>query len=175
MPNPLSSLEHAKDLPLWAQVLLAARMAHRAALAAPPTVPAAQRAALVAGCEAIVRCARAGERLKAELNTIRLAVDVQPVADLHGATLSLQAAADAAHAAHDSTDFSAAETACVNSAGNAVRHASLAKGLNPLQASIFAAGDLDLLRFACEESRIGRYDALGDAVLGRLPPVNAPG
>src|SRR5258705_95786 len=84
------------------------------------------------------------------------------------AAIASQLVADAAHAAEDSTDFSAAESSCVGSIGRCLDAAASSKGMNPLQARILIASDLDLIRFACQEARIGRYDGVGDQVLSRL-------
>ena len=162
------------ELPLWAQVLLASRLVRRAALWLPDDLPAETRQTLLAACDAMDRCAIAGECLKAERAVIEKAANMQPVADACGAVNAVYYAADAAHAAHDSLDFSAAESACTSSAGKAMAEAGKSTGLNPLQVRIFAAADVDLLRFACKEAGVGRYGGLGTAVMERLCPVYPP-
>lgn len=162
------------ELPLWAQVLLASRLTRRAALWMPEDVPDETRQTLLKACDAIDRCAIAGDWLKAERAVIEKAANMQPVADACGAVNAVYYTADAAHAAHDSLDFSAAESACTSSAGKAMAEAGKSTGLNPLQVRIFAAADVDLLRFACKEAGVGRYDGLGTAVMGRLCPVYPP-
>lgn len=162
------------DLPLWAQVLMASRLVRRAALWLPDDVPEETRQTLLAACDAMDRCAIAGEWLKAERAVVEQAANMDPVADACGAVSAMYYAADATHAAHDSLDFSAAESACTSSAGKAMAEAGKSTGLNPLQVRIFAAADVDLLRFACKEAGVGRYDGLGNGVMERLCPVYPP-
>jgi hypothetical protein len=174
MPNAIFELDTIKDLPLWAQVLMASRMVRRAVLALPPGVPESGPRILLAGCDAMDQCAKAGQNLRSEKAAIGRAERFQPSTITHAAALAMECAADATLAAEASLDFGAAEVACVNSAQRAMTHASESPGLAPLQAQIFMAADLDLLRFACKEARVGRYDGLGEAVFGRMTPVHPP-
>lgn len=174
MPEALFDIGVHRGMPLWAQVLAASRMARRAALALPRDVPEASREALLAGCEALDRCCAAGERLSAEMPAIVRARDLRPAGALEGAVAVFRSAADAAHAAQDSLDFSAAESACEGSVGRALHEAGGAVGLNPLQARVLAASDVDVLAFNCREFRVGRYDGVGREVMQRLHPVHPP-
>lgn len=163
-----------RELPLWAQVLMASRLVRRAALWLPDDVPEQTRRLLLEGCDAMDRCAIAGERLKAEQAVIEKAAGIQPVADACAAVNAMYYAADATHAAHDSLDFSAAESACTSSVGKAMAEVEKSRGLNPLQVRIFAASEVDQLRFACKEAGVGKYDRLGTEVMQRLCPVHPP-
>jgi hypothetical protein len=174
MTHAIFELESCDKLPLWAQVLMASRLIRRALLALPAKGSESCRAVLLAGCDGLERCAKAGQHLRSEQPAIKRAASFQPSTHTHMVAVAMHWAADAALAAEAALDFGAAESACSNSAWNAMTHASQSPGMTPLQARIYAAADLDLLRFACEESRIGRYDGLGDAVLQRLVPVHAP-
>lgn len=174
MAGAIFELDAIKDLPLWAQVLIASRMARRAALWLPPDAKPAARNVILAGCDAIDRCAQAGQWLAAEKPAIKEAGDQSLSGRAYQAGQAFYFAADATHAAHDSLDFSAAESACVGSAFKAVACAAESPGLTPLQARIFAAADLDQLRFACKEAGVGRYDGLGTQVMSRLAPVHPP-
>jgi len=174
IPHAIFELETFDRLPLWAQVLLASRMVRRAVLALPADVTVSQRDRWLAGLDAIDRSARDGTWSQDDRRAMGVASRMQPVVNGGKVAEAYHWAADATHAAHDSTDFAAAETACTAGVRNAIAHASESPGMSPLQARIFMAGDLDLLRFACEESRIGRYDGLGTAVLSRLTPVHPP-
>ncbi len=162
-------------LPLWAQVLLGSRMVRRAVLALPPDVPASQRDRWLAGLDAIDLCARDGAWSKEQRPIVAAANRVQPVVNGGSAGEAFHWIADATHAAHDSLDLGAAETACTNGVRNAIAACAQSPGMTGLQATILAASDLDLLQFACSESRVGRYDGVGEGVLSRLPPVHAPG
>ena len=173
MPHSILQLDSIAKLPLWAQVLLASRTARRAALAMPDTVNPTTRSAILAGCEAVERCAVAGN-WSGEEAVIRRAMDLCPSGDASGAGEAVYFAGDAAHAANDATDFSAAESACEGSVRRSLQAAAGAKGLNALQVMMLIAADLSVVSFACGESRIGRYDRLGQGVMGRLFPVHAP-
>ena len=142
-------------LPLWALVLLAARAVRRAAL----TLPPGEREPLLEGCDRLVDGALAGVLER----SYRFEGGSSPVA------LALEAAVDAAHAAEASLDFSAAETACLNSTKRALAYAAQ-QAETSLQAAILVASDVDLLRFATDEFGIRRYDPLTSDVLARLTP-----
>ncbi|MEZ6190010.1 MAG: hypothetical protein R3C45_01815 [Phycisphaerales bacterium] len=174
MTHAIFELDQIAGLPLWAQVLIASRIARRAALWLPLDTPTSVREALLAGCDAADRCAISGQRSTEDVQAMQIAANqttshvVQPAID------AMYYAADAAHAAESSLDFEAAERACTQSVLKALASAAEMATLNPLQVRIFAAADLDQLRFACNEIGINRYDGLGTAVIGRLFPVTAP-
>lgn len=153
---------------------MASRMVRRAVLWLPMDVPESGTRILLAGCDGIDRCAKAGQNLASEKEAVSRAKRFQPSTVTHAAAIAMGWAADAALAAEASLDFGAAETACVNSAHQAMAHAMESPGLAPLQARTYMAADLDLLRFACEESKVGRYEGLGGAVFGRLLPIYPP-
>ena len=169
----LLSGDRGEDLPLWAQALLASRLTQRAvlAMARDGQLPTADRDLLLKGCQAVDRCASQGSYMKAEVGAIKAASAWTPTRGADSLAHAMSWAADAALAANDASDFSAAETACVNSTWQALVHAAQSPGLNPLQARMFIAADVDLLRFACGEFRTGRYDALGP-VMGRLTTIS---
>ena len=143
-------------LPLWALVLLAARAVRRAAL----TLPPGERMPLLEGCDLLVEAALAG-RLERGYRYGR-------GPGLVG--LALEAAVDAARAAEASLDFSAAETACLNSTTRALAYAAESAETS-LQAAILVASDVDQIRFATDEFGIGRYDPVTSEVLARLTPT----
>lgn len=172
--HPLLDQDGYRALPLWAQVLVASRVARRAALWMPSSVSASVRDKLLVGCDALDRSAEAGARSREDRPVLELAAALQPCVYSHGAATAMYYAVDSAHAAEDSLDFSAAETACTGSAGRAIAAASESRGLNPLQVQVLVAADVDLLGFACKEAGVGRYDALGASVMQRLPPVHPP-
>jgi len=161
-------------LPLWAKALAASRIARRAALWMPDSASKNARATFLDACDALDRCALAGERRPADLAIIDKANRVQPGIAEQGASLALYYAADAAHAAESSLDFSAAESACHASMLKAFDAAKSAQGLNPLQVHLFIAADVDILQFACKEARTDKYRGLGQEVAQRLFPVHPP-
>jgi hypothetical protein len=158
-PSPDQGIVERSDtfagLPLWALVLLAARAVRRAAL----TLPAGAQGPLLEGCDRLVDAALAGGLDRG----YRCEDGSGPVG------LALEAAIDAAHAAEASLDFSAAETACVNSTSRALAYAAQSAETS-LQAAIQVASDVDQLRFATDEFGIGRYDPVTSEVLARLTP-----
>jgi hypothetical protein len=153
--------ERIARLPLWAQVLLAARIAARASEAAPLGRFCGQ---LEEGC--LGRLEHGWHRtLLEELRAADLPADAEPVRP------ALDAALDAAFAADEALDFSAAESACTGSVLRSLAAVAASPALNPLQVQILVASDVDLLAFATDEQGIGRYDPLTADVLGRLTPV----
>lgn len=174
MGSALFEIDAIKDLPLWGQVYIASRMIRRALYVLPASAPETLRKTYEAGCDAIDRCAEAGEWLKSEKPAIKRAGDCKPIRATSQIASAFHYVADATHAAHDSLDFSAAETSSVRSSYTAIGLAACSPGLNALQATIFAASDLDQLRFACKEGNVGRYDGLGSHVIGRMAPIHPP-
>lgn len=172
MTHPIFELDQFKDLPLWAQVLMASRLVRRVLARIPSTNEQRAIQVLTAGCDALDACAAQGQ-VPSDLNEpIRIANSFQPTGTMHSPTVALACAIDAAKAAEASLDFSAAETACSNSIAKSFAWASEAPGMTPLQARILLAADLDLLRFNCKEFNVGRYDAIPKGVFERLIPAN---
>lgn len=174
-PRPTGAilqLDTIDKLPLWAQVLIASRLARRAILALPLDVPASVSEVLIPACDAMDRCAERGEYLADQRPIIAHAANYQPTSATHAVSTALYYAADAAHAAHDSLDFSAAESACESSVAKALAAAAQSPGMSALQAATYVAADLDLLRFNCETFAIRRYHGVGAEVMQRLHPVH---
>ena len=174
MAHAIFDLKSYDQLPLWGQVLLASRLLRRAILALPEDAPASTRPAMLAGCDAIDRSACAGAVSHEDKAALKRAAGFQPTCYTMAVATSMNWAVDAVLAAEDSTSFSAAEAACGRSVGTALMWAMEADGMTGLQAGIYAATDLDLIRFACAEFRIGRYDGLTMNVMSRLVPIVAP-
>jgi len=152
------------SLPLWGQALAAARAGGRLAAASE-----ALDADLRVAAKRVMGLAESGtwteddSTLQARLRELAERGD--------GLAACLYYAADACHAAYDSGDFSAAESACERSARSgletAVRH-----GLpSPLSLHVIIAADIDQIAFACQEFSLGRYDRISRDVLSRLLPV----
>lgn len=169
----LFALDDIEKLPLFAQAFLASRMARRAIFFLPDDVKADDRAAMLAICDALDLTARAGS---APMEGLRPHYDRAQSLRNGGAGQAAEAlywAIDAAGAAHAANDFPVDAT-CIRDVQNALAAASGAHGLSPLQVRVYAAADLDQLRFACAEAGVGRYNALGDQVMGRMAPVYPP-
>lgn len=179
-------LEGFEGLPLFAQGLLAVRMAVRgvkglegegggadaAMVEAARVIGTAAEAALTAAERVVAQGhgTRAGETQRA----LRAAMDVRYVdwpEETRHTTTALWYAIDALNAAEAAQDFPVDATV-TRSALTALAALHADPALSGLQVAILAGSDLDLLRFACGEARVGRYDALGKDVLGRLGPVH---
>ncbi|MCB2097644.1 MAG: hypothetical protein KDE05_08440 [Parvularculaceae bacterium] len=166
-------LDEIVKLPLYAQALLAARMARRAIYQLPEDYPGSERIALLEICDALEAFCRSGG---ASMNEMRPHYD--RVGERRGgaageAAEALYWAVDATASAEAANDFPVDQT-CIRDAQNAFAAASRADGMSPLQVRTLLAGDFDQLRFACGEAGIGFYDALGGHVMGRMAPVYPP-
>lgn len=171
--SAIFELDEIPKLPLWAQVLIAARMARRAVLLLPKSFGAGDRKALLDLCDAIGEAAESGEYRHKMMTPLAAKLDAMRRGPAGEAAEAVYWALDAAGAAHGAQSFPVDAT-CVRDVQNAIASASRAKELSPLQVRLFAAADLDSLRFACGEARVGFYDALGVDVIGRLAPVDPP-
>ncbi|MBC7771536.1 MAG: hypothetical protein H7210_03470 [Pyrinomonadaceae bacterium] len=171
MPQMTDDLE---ALPFWAQVLIASRLTRRSTHGLDVLTPQKDRDTLIAGCDAMDRCACAGSWSAAERDVILRAKNLSISGPAQKTLLAMYYAADATHAANDTMDFGAADAACMASVRKSISFASQSRGLNPLQAAIAVAGDMDIIAFACKEASIGRYDGLGEGVMSRIHPVHPP-
>jgi hypothetical protein len=170
---PIFELGEIPKLPLYAQALMASRMARRAILHLPRDFPAEDRALMLETCDALDQFCKDGG---ASMNRMKPLYD--RVWSFRGgaageAAEALYWAVDATASAEAANDFPVDQT-CVRDVENAFASASRAAGLSPLQVRLYAAADLDQLRFACGEASVNFYDALGAAVFGRLAPVYPP-
>lgn len=167
-------LDRFGELPLWGQALIAMRMTRRGAMALIGPEHAAVRATMDAACDVIEACAVEGNgvhRYEKELDAAMALRDDCP-RDLFPLCHSLWYAVDSARAAQYANDFPIDATV-TNSARQAIGALAGDRRIVPLQLTVLTAGDMDLVRFACGEAKIGRYDGLTRYVLDRLAPVHA--
>ena len=164
-------LEQFDQLPLWGQVLIASRMVRRAALAMTANGPANIHTAVINACDAIERCAVRGDGVPSEFAVFEKARQLRGAPQARSLTEAIWWATDAAAAASAANDFPVDATV-TNSARNAIASIAEDPRVTPLQLRILMAGDLDLVRFACGEARIGKYDGTTRYVMERLPPVH---
>lgn len=169
----LFELDQIPKLPLFAQAFVASRMARRAIFHLPKEFSAADRKAMLGVCDALDEIAMSGNCSEKELSAQGAVIDRVRGGDAGEAAEALYWAWDCAGAAQAASDFPVDAT-CIRDAENAMAAASRAHGLSPLQVRLFAAADLDQLRFACAEAHVGFYDALGPSVMGRMAPVYPP-
>ncbi len=161
-------------LPLWGQVLLAARLVRRAVLAASEDLSPAAREFVLGCCDTIEECAKQGHGTTS-LEKAPSRVDGLIAAAAGGARPVLRGlyyAIDAARAAEAANDFPVDATV-TNSAREAIAAIAQDPRVSALQVSILLAGDLDQVRFTCGEARIGTYDGLTNYVFERITPVHA--
>jgi hypothetical protein len=169
-------LDQFDNLPLWGQVLVAARLVRRRNLALPET--AKLRGALIRdivneACDAIEACCIAGDGTKHVAKELDRAVKLREQRIAEAPTLgeAIYYAIDACRAAEAAYDFPVDGTV-TSSATNAIAALNRDRNLSTIQLMTLIASDLDLVKFACEEGKVGKYDGLTRHVLGRMPPVH---
>jgi len=168
-------LDQFDKLPLWGQVLLATRMVRRGTLAMLPDEADPMRQRIVAACDAIDKCAEHGDgvtRVRSVLDKAAALRDGRTTRLTQAIAQSVWWTIDAARAAEAANDFPIDSTV-THSALSAIRALAEDRRITPLQLSILMAADLDQIRFACGEARIGTYQGLTAHVFGRLAPVHA--
>jgi len=170
MPHAIFELDQYARLPLWAQVLMAARLVRRALNELPAGEADAARTMLEA-CDAAQQCASHGLIPRNFERALRDGISFTPTAETAPLWSAVYFLIDAAAAAQASESFSAADAACSSSVGHCFAHVAESPEMSPLRVRILLAGDLDLLRFTCQEFRVGTYDAIPQDVLLRLTPA----
>lgn len=168
--SAIFELDEISKLPLYAQAFIAARMARRATLFLPKTFAAAERAAMLEICDKLDALCRDGGASMKKMQPLYDRANGFRSAAAGEAAEALYWAVDATASAEAANDFPVDAT-CVRDAQNAMAAASRSNGLSPLQVRVYAAADLDALRFACGEAGIRFYDALGSYVMERIAPV----
>lgn len=161
------------SLPLWGQVLIAARMVRRGLLGMLPEATNDFRDRVMSLCGLIERCAMSGAITKDEMATLLAGRELRAVAPARVSAVAqaMWWAIDACRAAEAAQDFLADHTV-TSSALHAIACLGEDQRVSRLQLTILVAADVDLIRFACDEVSIGRYDALTSSVLLRLAPVH---
>jgi hypothetical protein len=173
-------LDTIGTLPLFGQALLAARMARRGVLAVLPEATHAgdaERALMIRACDGMERCAREGSGTHRMKPLFAEAMELRylggPLArERDSVRHALWWALDAKRAAEMAQDFPMDSTV-TRSMHGAVSALAEDRRITRLEITILLAGDFDLVRFACGEAGIGRYDGLTGYVMERLTPVHA--
>jgi hypothetical protein len=147
-------------------------MTRRAALALRQDGPERTRQILLAGCDAVDRCASAGANLHEDAEAIRIARDHQPVGAAREATVAFFYVADAARAAESALDFDAADEACTNSTMKAIGEIREAAALSTERVEELLLRELGRLRLACATAGISRNGGVTAAVLEQLTPIH---
>lgn len=166
-------LNEFESLPLWGQVLIAARMVRRGVLAVLPDATSDFRDRALAACATIERCAVKGELPGDDERALADAMPLRERAETRVAAVAgaLWWAIDACRAARGAQDFPVDSTV-TNSSLRAIGELGEDPRVSRLQLTVLVASDFDLVRFACSEIAVGRYDALTAHVLARLAPVH---
>lgn len=166
-------LDQIGKLPLYAQALMASRIARRAVFQLPDSYPVTAKGGMLSVCDQLDAFCRDGGAAMSVMRPLYEQAKSWRGPAAGEAAEALYWAVDATASAEAANDFPADET-CTRDARQAFAAAGRAERLSPLQVMTYLAADLDQIRFACEESRIGFYDALGPAVMSRLAPVYPP-
>lgn len=156
------------SLPLFAQALVASRIARRAVLA---MLTDPEQSLALAACDRVDAIAREGGGWRKAKEPA--AVRTLPRSRATEAALeAVRWAFDSVGAAEGALDFpvDATVTASATRAVDAVR---CDLRVSPLQLAIVFMADVDQIAFACSEIRLGKYDALTPHVFGRLAPCHA--
>lgn len=160
-------------LPVWGQALIAARMVRRGVLAVLPDASPDFRDQALAACSTIERSAVKGTLPDADERALKNTMNLRERADARVAAVAraLWWAIDACRAAQGALDFPVDSTV-TNSSLRAIGELGEDPRVSRLQLTVLVAADFDLVRFACSEISVGRYDGLTAHVLSRLAPVH---
>jgi hypothetical protein len=167
-------LDQFSQLPLWGQVVVASRVVRRGMLAMLPDETDRARRVVEDACVALEWCAEHGghiHQVKKQLDSAsklrekRLPVGQDTIAH------AIHCAVDACRAADAAQDFPV-DTTVTASSKRAFAALAADPRVNSLQLTILIAADFDLVRFACSEISVQRYNGVTQHVLGRLGPVH---
>jgi hypothetical protein len=167
-------LDQFDTLPLWAQVLVASRVVRRGMLAMLPDETTRSRKVIEDACIAIEWCAEHGgytHEVQKQLDTACKLREKPLPNEQQAIAQSIHCAVDACRAAEAAQDFPVDATVTA-SAKRAFAALASDPRVNRLQLTLLIAGDFDLVRFACSEIGVQRYNGLTKHVFGRLAPVH---
>jgi hypothetical protein len=171
--SAIFELDQISKLPLYAQAFIASRMARRAVLFLPASFPDEDRTAMIRICDTLDNLCRDGGASMKNVQPLYDRADRFRSGAAGEAAEAVYWAVDAAASAEAANDFPVDAT-WIRDTEAAMAAASRSHGLSPLQVRLYAASDLDSLRFSCGEAHVRFYDALGSYVMERIAPVYAP-
>lgn len=171
-PSRFFDLSGIDQLPLWAQVTLAARVARRMTLGW-RDLTESQRQPPLHACDRMLAAAATGLCQAEDRAAFAFAFDHATALKADALALTLFYAGDAALAAMRADETSWGDSTAVASARKALQAACSAAQFGHLQVRIAISADADLLAFACHEQSLGRLDLMTPHVFGRLMPANA--
>lgn len=172
MMIPSFSSGRTKDLeslPLFGRVLVAARMARRAALA---MLDGAEREAALAACDLVERIVQRGSGWDASSPEFKAVERIQRTRTNTAALEAVRWAFDSAGAAQASLDFPL-DDGVATSARRCFAAIEGDRRVSPVQVAILVGADVDQIAFACSEVYVGMYDGLPAHIFGRLAPCHA--
>ena len=165
-------LEGVAVLPHWAQVLIAARITQRVALAT-DELQGEERQNVLAACEELSVAAVHGVFPRARFDAIRsMSERIREVPGAAFVGRALHYTADAAFGADRAQDFTGFEPSCIEAVRKAIDTLLAEKRFGAFQVRIAVAADADLLAFACGEVSTGIDEGLGAHVMGRMLPIH---
>lgn len=165
--------QQLRELPLWAENLVAARMVRRAALAHFGEESSPLREQVNAALDTMEECSRTGTLTRAQKAQLEAAYRLRDFAKRGEESLlgGLYYAADSTLAADAAQDFPIDATVGM-SVLRAIESLQTDRRFSALQIRILAASDIDLLQFSCEKGVAHRYRGLGAAVVNNLTPLH---
>ena len=141
MAHAIFELDQCAELPLWARVLMAARLVRRALRELPAAGADGEAEAeagivrkLEAACEAAAGCASHGSMPRSLERALRDGINFTPTARTAPLWSAMYFLIDATAAAQASESFSAADAACSSSVGHCFAHVAEAPEMSPARA-----------------------------------------
>lgn len=156
-------------LPLFAQSLVAGRLARRAVLA---MLDGEERLLALEACDVVESIARRGDGWSASLVVPARLRKHRRTRENEAALEAVRWAFDAAGAAQGALDFPV-DALVTASAQRSISAVCDDARVSSIQVTIIVQSDVDLIGFACGESNVRTYDGVGEHVIGRLPPCHA--
>lgn len=165
--------QQIRELPLWAENLVAARIVRRAAMAHFGESESALRTKVMSALDTMEECSRTGQPTRAQKAELEAAYRLRDTAKREDRALlsGVYYAADSTLAADAAQDFPIDGTVAM-SALRAIECLQTDRRFSALQIRIQVVADVDLLQFSCEEGVAHRYSGLGAAVVNNLPPLH---
>lgn len=171
-PSRFLDLSGIDQLPLWAQVTLAARLVRRMAMGW-RDLTVKQREPMLHAADRMLSAASSRACSPEDRDAFAMAFDHATSLKADALALALFHAGAATSAAMRADETSWGDSTTVASVRKALLAACQAAQFGQLQVRIAIAADADLLAFACSEQGLGRLDAMTPHVFGRLPLVHA--
>ncbi len=168
-PDPVPYAGQLESLPLFAQALVACRMARRAVQA---MLNGADEKCALLGCDAIESVIELGVGWCDDNPVLSSLARISSTRDNEAALVALNCAIGSVGAAQSAIDFPVSTNVspfvqrCIEAVVTDPR-------ISKVQVVIILKSDIDQITFACKEAKIDTCDGVSDYVLGRLTPCHA--